>query len=165
MVPMIAATLSERKTPAQENVRRSASRRELMKPGCHTMGLLCNRGIPVAEPEPFGSPSAEASSFNHRGYAMKLSTSFAIALGVVALAGCHKSPADQEAANVEANYDNEAANIQNSADNEAQAIQNSANNEASAIKNEGENKAAEIRNSADNSTSNATDNKTDKKGK
>jgi hypothetical protein len=116
-------------------------------------------GASVAQPEPIAYPSAKAASRNYRGYAMKLSTSFAVALGVVALAGCHKSPADQQAANVEANYDNEAANIQNSAGNETSAIENSANNEASAIKNEGENKAAAIRNSADNSSSNATENK------
>lgn len=161
---MIAATLSERKIPVQEKVRRSASRRELITPRCHTR-QTGSKSRPVAVPEPFGRPNAKAASVNHRGFAMKLSTSVAVALGVVALAACHKSPADQQAANVESNYDNEAANIQSNADNEAQAIQNSADNEASAIKNEGENKAAEIRNAADNSTANATDNKTDKKGK
>lgn len=92
---------------------------------------------------------------------MKLTTSLAVALGVIALAACHKSATEQQAENVQANYENEASNVENASQNEAQAIENAGNNEASAIKNEGKNEAAEIRNSGN--TSNSAENTTEKK--
>jgi predicted small lipoprotein YifL len=97
---------------------------------------------------------------------MRISTSMIVAAGIVALAACNKkSPAENQASEIQANSENqaqnvtasgenEAANIMNSAENKASAVKNESKNEAAAIKNEGANEAAAVKNSASNATDN-----------
>ena len=74
---------------------------------------------------------------------MKIRTSMIIVAGVLALAACNKkSPAENQAAAVEANAGNQAENVTAAGENEAANIMNSAENKASAVKNETRNEAA-----------------------
>lgn len=101
-----------------------------------------------------------------RGKLMKISTTMMVGAALVALAGCNKKTAENNAAaqveanaensaeNVTAAANNEASNIMNTAENKASAVKNAGENEASAIKNAGENKAAAISNSSSKATEN-----------
>ena len=79
----------------------------------------------------------------------KISTAFAVALGVAALAACNQSPQEQAADNIEANAENVADNIEANAENSTDMMQANAENTADAVRNEGETKADEVRNGAD----------------
>jgi uncharacterized lipoprotein len=81
---------------------------------------------------------------------MKLTSTLAIALALGALAACNKSPTDQAADNIEANYDNAADTMEANVDNAADAMQANTANAADALRNEGDQKAAEASNSATN---------------
>src|SRR5512133_889194 len=78
---------------------------------------------------------------------MKISTSMVIAAGVLAVAACNKkSPAENQASQIQANADNQAENVTAAGENQAANIMNSAENKANAVKNESKNEAAEIKN-------------------
>jgi hypothetical protein len=70
---------------------------------------------------------------------MKLTTTLTIALGLGALAACNKGPQENNAENIEANYDNTAGAMEENVGNTMEA---NTENAANAIGNEGENAAA-----------------------
>src|SRR5947209_1757226 len=78
---------------------------------------------------------------------MKVTTGMIIAAGVIALAACNKkTPAENQASEIQANADNQAENVTAAGANTAANITNSAQNKADAVKNEAKNEAAEIKN-------------------
>src|SRR5690242_12900804 len=80
-----------------------------------------------------------------RGKRMKATTPVIVGAALVALGGCNKNNAQNNAASeVQANAENRAENVTAAANNEAANIMNRAENEASAVKNEGQNKAEAI---------------------
>jgi len=79
----------------------------------------------------------------------KISTAFAVALGVAALAACNQSPQEQAADNIEANAENVADTIEANADNATDVMEANADNAADAVRAEGENTADAVRNGAD----------------
>src|SRR5947208_14994355 len=84
------------------------------------------------------------------GKRMKIRTSMIIVAGVLALAACKKSPADNNASAVESNANNQAENVTAAGENQAANIMNSAENKADAVKNEAKNEAADIKNEGKN---------------
>jgi hypothetical protein len=80
---------------------------------------------------------------------MKTTIVLGIALGLASLAACNKSPNEQAADNIEANYENVADNMEANVDNSADAMQANTENAADAVRNVGEQKADSVRNSAD----------------
>jgi hypothetical protein len=83
---------------------------------------------------------------NHnRKRPMKLLRTTAIALAVTAVAGCHKSPNEAVADNVEAKADNQADQIVDNATQAADNMQADASNQADAVRAEGDNTANAIR--------------------
>ena len=79
----------------------------------------------------------------------KISTAFAVALGVAALAACNQSPQEQAADNIEANAENTADTIEANAENTTDVMEANADNAADAVRAEGENAADAVRNGAD----------------
>lgn len=80
----------------------------------------------------------------------KISTAFAVALGVAALAACNQSPREQAADNIEQNAEDVADNIEANADSvPGVTLNDTADNAADAVRAEGEKKADEVRNGAD----------------
>jgi hypothetical protein len=101
---------------------------------------------------------------------MKITKVMVVAAGLTGLAACNKNPVDNQASQIQANADNRADNVTAAANNQAANIMNNAENKSDAIKSAAENKADAIKNSAKNeaatvknTTSNATENKTEKK--
>jgi len=79
----------------------------------------------------------------------KISTAFAVALGVAALAACNQSPQEQAADNIEANAENVADTIEANAEAVTDNMQANAENAADTVRAEGENAADATRNGAD----------------
>jgi hypothetical protein len=70
----------------------------------------------------------------------------AAAAGLVALAGCNNTPAEQAADNIEANAENMAENYEAAADNAAMpATENALDNRAEAVREQGEAMAEDMR--------------------
>jgi hypothetical protein len=79
----------------------------------------------------------------------KISTAFAVAFGVAALAACNQSPQEQAADNIEANAENTADVIEANTDNAADAVEANGQNAADEVRAAGENAADQVRNGAD----------------
>jgi hypothetical protein len=79
----------------------------------------------------------------------KISTAFAVALGVAALAACNQSPQEQAADNIEANTENTAGVIESNTENAADAVEANGQNAAEEVRAEGENAADAVRNGSD----------------
>jgi|ERR1700754_4587498 hypothetical protein len=79
----------------------------------------------------------------------KISTAFAVALGVAALAACNQSPQEQAADNIEANAENTADVIESNTENAADAVEANGQNAADEVRAAGENTADAVRNGAD----------------
>jgi ABC-type transporter MlaC component len=79
----------------------------------------------------------------------KISTAFAVAFGVAALAACNQSPQEQAADNIEANAENVADTIEANAEAVTDNMQANAENAADTVRAEGENAADATRNGAD----------------
>jgi hypothetical protein len=84
-----------------------------------------------------------------RGKFMKITTTIAVAVGLLGLAACKQSPTENKADQIEANAENTADTIEANADNMADNVQANAENRADAVRNAGETKADSVRNSAD----------------
>ena len=64
---------------------------------------------------------------------MKITTTLAVAVGLLGLAACKQSPTENKADQIEANAENTATMIEANADNAAENIQANADNTAAAV--------------------------------
>ena len=76
-----------------------------------------------------------------KGTEMKLIYQAAVAAGLLALAACNNTPAEQAADNIEENGEATAENITDTAENVAENITDTAENKADAVEDAAENKA------------------------
>ena len=85
-------------------------------------------------------------SVSIQGKVMKITTTVAVAVGLLGLAACKQSPTENKADQIEANAENTADTIEANADNVADNVQANAENKADAVRNAGDNKADAVRN-------------------
>jgi len=88
--------------------------------------------------------------YMNRGLSMKITTVFAIAIGLGSLAACNKSATEANADNIEANADNSANTIEANGANVAANVEANAGNTADAVRNAGDNTADAVRNADGN---------------
>jgi len=85
-----------------------------------------------------------------RGLSMKITTTFAVAVGLASLAACNQSPQEQVADNIEANAEMTADNLEMMADNTGnEALEANLENAADATREAGEENADATRTGAD----------------
>ena len=80
-----------------------------------------------------------------KGTEMKIIYQAAVAAGLLALAACNNTPAEQAADNIEENGEAAAENITDTAENVAENITDAAENKADAVEDAAENKADSAR--------------------
>lgn len=87
---------------------------------------------------------------------MKITTTFAVALGLASLTACNNTAREQKADNIEANAEDVADNLDTAADNATtEAGEAALDNKAAAVRNEGDMKAKDVRtNDPDTNTAN-----------